>query len=213
MLKTPREPQQARSRKLVSSILEAGESLVADQGIEQFTIACLCDRAGVSPGSLYQYFPDKAAVVAAVLEKLVDERWRLLEDSFDDVSHLSLREALAHLTRDAARLARNIHRIVPSPPRWLRNQLLLDTHAPTHTSYSSAAQDRMKSLLRPHACTLHMDVDHAATLMTQGVAAMHYSILTAVGDNANDDGLVEILADMCVNQVLGVPGGAQLEGP
>ena len=213
MRRPPREPQQTRSRKLVATILEAGESLVLDQGIERFTIAQLCDRAGVSPGSLYQYFPDKAAVVAAVLEKLVDERWHSLEDSFDDVSHLSLREALGHLTRDAARLSRDLHRIVPSPPRWLRNQLLLDTCAPAPASpictrgpsqaHSRAVQDRMKSLLAAHAHTLQMDVDHAATLLTQGVAAMHYSILTAVGDDATADGLVDTLAEMCVNQVLG----------
>ncbi|WID99634.1 TetR family transcriptional regulator [Bosea vestrisii] len=65
-------PKQTRSAELVSAILEAAVQVLAQEGAQRFTTARVAERAGVSVGSLYQYFPNKAAI----LFRLQSDEWR-----------------------------------------------------------------------------------------------------------------------------------------
>ena len=67
-----KEPQQARSTQLVTAILDAAVQVLAKEGAQRFTTARVAERAGVSVGSLYQYFPNKAAI----LFRLQSDEWR-----------------------------------------------------------------------------------------------------------------------------------------
>ncbi|WP_261664727.1 TetR/AcrR family transcriptional regulator [Deinococcus sp. Marseille-Q6407] len=75
-LRPRREPKQARSRQMVARILAAAAKEFAAVGTEQATTNSIAARAGVSPGSLYQFFPGKAALLAA-LQLEWTERLRL----------------------------------------------------------------------------------------------------------------------------------------
>ena len=65
-------PKQARSTDLVAAILEAAVQVLAREGAARFTTARVAEKAGVSVGSLYQYFPNKAAI----LFRLQSDEWR-----------------------------------------------------------------------------------------------------------------------------------------
>jgi AcrR family transcriptional regulator len=67
-----KQPQQARSAVLVAAILDAAVQVLAKEGIRRFTTARVAERAGVSVGSVYQYFPNKAAI----LFRLQSDEWR-----------------------------------------------------------------------------------------------------------------------------------------
>ena len=67
-----KEPQQARSAELVAAVLEAAVQVLATEGAQRFTTARVAEKAGVSVGSLYQYFPNKAAI----LFRLQSDEWR-----------------------------------------------------------------------------------------------------------------------------------------
>lgn len=67
-----KSPKQARSANLVASILTAAAQVLEEEGATRFTTARVAERAGVSIGSLYQYFPNKAAI----LFKLQSDEWR-----------------------------------------------------------------------------------------------------------------------------------------
>lgn len=67
-----RTPKQARSADLVAAILEAAVQVLRSDGATRFTSARVAERAGVSVGSLYQYFPNKAAI----LFRLQSDEWR-----------------------------------------------------------------------------------------------------------------------------------------
>ena len=58
-----KQPQQARSSGLVAAILDAAVQVLAKEGAQRFTTARVAERAGVSVGSLYQYFPNKEALL------------------------------------------------------------------------------------------------------------------------------------------------------
>ncbi|HUC19226.1 MAG TPA: TetR family transcriptional regulator [Acetobacteraceae bacterium] len=67
-----KEPRQARSAGLVAAVLEAAVQVLAQEGAQRFTTARVAEKAGVSVGSLYQYFPNKAAI----LFRLQSDEWR-----------------------------------------------------------------------------------------------------------------------------------------
>src|ERR1700730_11468256 len=71
-----KQPQQARSSELVAAILEAAAQVLASEGAQRFTTTRVAEKAGVSVGSLYQYFPNKAAL----LFRLQSDEWRQTTD-------------------------------------------------------------------------------------------------------------------------------------
>ncbi|KHA69796.1 TetR family transcriptional regulator [Pseudomonas chlororaphis] len=66
-----KQPQQARSSELVAAILQAAIQVLSEHGASRFTTARVAEKAGVSIGSLYQYFPNKAAI----LFRLQSDEW------------------------------------------------------------------------------------------------------------------------------------------
>lgn len=67
-----KQPKQARSNELVAAVLQAAVQVLAQEGAARFTTARVAEKAGVSVGSLYQYFPNKAAI----LFRLQSDEWR-----------------------------------------------------------------------------------------------------------------------------------------
>jgi AcrR family transcriptional regulator len=76
-----KQPQQARSAALVAAILQAATQVLAKEGAHRFTTARVAEKAGVSVGSVYQYFPNKAAI----LFRLQSDEWRQTSDSWRDI--------------------------------------------------------------------------------------------------------------------------------
>ncbi len=80
-----RAPQQARSRERVDRILAAAAELIGEGGVEQVRMVELAARAGVPASSIYQYFPDKVAIVRALAEQLIASVQADVENAFADV--------------------------------------------------------------------------------------------------------------------------------
>ncbi len=71
-----RSPRQARARVTIAAILEAAARILEEGGLDGFTTNHVAERAGVGVATLYQYFPDKEAIVLAIAEQ---ERDRLTQ--------------------------------------------------------------------------------------------------------------------------------------
>jgi AcrR family transcriptional regulator len=76
-----KHPKQARSTELVAAILEAATQVLAKEGAHRFTTARVAEKAGVSVGSVYQYFPNKAAI----LFRLQSDEWRQTCNMLGDI--------------------------------------------------------------------------------------------------------------------------------
>jgi AcrR family transcriptional regulator len=70
-LKPRKTPLQSRSAETVAVILEAAARILEMRGFEGFNTNAIAERAGVSIGSLYQYFPNKDALLSGLIEREV----------------------------------------------------------------------------------------------------------------------------------------------
>ncbi len=102
---TRREPKQQRSRQTVEAVLEGVQRVLRRHGAEAITTNRVAEAAGVSIGSLYQYFPDKQAIFTALHDRHVDRVRHVMERTMVDCAAASLEEFTSELVE---RLA-NVH--------------------------------------------------------------------------------------------------------
>ena len=79
-----KQPVQARSARLVADILEAAARVLAKQGARRFTTVRVAEEAGVSIGSLYQYFPSKEALLFRLQTDEWQDTWGVLDEILSD---------------------------------------------------------------------------------------------------------------------------------
>jgi AcrR family transcriptional regulator len=120
MIELRKQPRQQRSRSRVEDILAAAADLCAGRGLDALTTNAVAARAGVSIGSLYQYFPGKTALLTALIraerasllqavERLVStDRPRTLTEVADDLIDLTVAH---HLERPALTRALGLARL------------------------------------------------------------------------------------------------------
>jgi AcrR family transcriptional regulator len=81
--KMRKEPRQARSRATTEAILDAAAHILGERGWAGITTNAVAEAAGVSIGSLYQYFPNKLALAEAVRRRHFDEVLAVLHAAAD----------------------------------------------------------------------------------------------------------------------------------
>jgi AcrR family transcriptional regulator len=91
-----RQPRQARSQERVRRILSAAEELFVKGAVSSTTTNAIAARAGVPIGSLYQFFPDKGAILRSLAEGYAEQLHEQLRAFFDegDGQSLSLEDSI-----------------------------------------------------------------------------------------------------------------------
>ena len=97
VLEPRKSPVQARSAASVDAILEATIQVLLNVGKERLTTTGVALRAGVSVGTLYQYFPNKSALLQAVLKRHLDEVTNAVELVCERQKGRTLREMVTAL--------------------------------------------------------------------------------------------------------------------
>lgn len=99
-LRPRKKPVQPRAVETYAWLLEAAAQILESQGIGAFNTNLVAERAGVSIGSLYQYFPGKDALLIALMRR---EKERMGDDASAALAAPDGRAALAHLVSAAVR--------------------------------------------------------------------------------------------------------------
>jgi AcrR family transcriptional regulator len=99
---TPRkQPKQERSQATVEAILSATTHILTEDGYDRLTTNRVAERAGVSIGSLYQYFPNKEAVIFALAEHHANEMVQLARHHLEGLSDRTIPEVLRQIVKAA----------------------------------------------------------------------------------------------------------------
>lgn len=129
-----KQPKQARSTQLVEAVLDAAVQVLMKEGSQRFTTARVAERAGVSVGSLYQYFPNKAAIL-----------FRLQSDEWQRTSAL-LRSILEdQATPPLARLRRLVHAFIRSECEEAAIRTALSDAAPLYRDAPEAIEAKAEN--------------------------------------------------------------------
>ncbi|RYE92654.1 MAG: TetR/AcrR family transcriptional regulator [Myxococcales bacterium] len=170
-----KRPRQARSRATVDVILDATARVLVTTGYDRASTNRVAEVAGVSVGSLYQYFPSKEALVAALVERHSAAVRAVIETQLAEVACAPVPEAVRGLVEAlfAAHLVdpplhRALHEQVPRVGRLGR---LLDDQCYIRGLVRAVLATRAAELRRT-------DLDAVAMLMVATVeAAVHAAVL------------------------------------
>jgi|GEM_PF-374461 len=118
-----RRPRQQRARDTVDAILQAAGQVIADRGWAETTTNHVAQRAGVSIGSLYQYFPNKESILVALMERHLLQVQPIVQEAIEAMDDESIPVARS-LERLFARLV-EMHEREPKLNRILAEQVPL----------------------------------------------------------------------------------------
>jgi hypothetical protein len=107
---------QQRSRLTVHAILEATARILIREGFDKASTNRIAEVAGVSVGSLYQYFPGKEAIVAALIDRHNGDVMQTVQHELIEAVNLPMRQAVRKLVAVAV----GAHRIDPKLHRAFR---------------------------------------------------------------------------------------------
>lgn len=99
LVKPRKAPRQARSEATVDALLSATARILARDGYDRASTNRIAEAAGVSPGSLYQYFPGKEALVAALIDRHHTQMNEVFDRHMAALADAPLREAVEGVVR------------------------------------------------------------------------------------------------------------------
>lgn len=204
-LRPRKRPSQARSRATVDAILEAAARVFAARGYAGATTNHIAARAGVSVGSLYEYFPNKDALLVALVEHHIAEAGTLLtgvaERSLTPTTSLqhaveAMVQAMIELHAQNPRLHRVLFEEAPLPPQVrlrleaLERSMAIGVAEYLGTRQEVTAPDTLMAATvlvqaieaLTHKLEIHGGADHQATLVTE-LVTLATAYLTAERDN------------------------------
>jgi AcrR family transcriptional regulator len=114
-----KKARQERSRATVGALVEATARILVREGFDKASTNRIAAMAGVSVGSLYQYFPSKEALVAAVIERHQQEIMQLVRGELAQAAN----QRIAQGVRTLVTMAVEAHRIDPKLHRVLAEQI------------------------------------------------------------------------------------------
>jgi AcrR family transcriptional regulator len=119
LTKPRKNASQERSRATVGALVEATARILVREGFDKASTNRIAEVAGVSVGSLYQYFPSKEALVAAVIDRHSQEIMRTVRGELADAMNQPVEKAVRKLVAVAVKA----HRVDPRLHRVLAEQI------------------------------------------------------------------------------------------
>lgn len=167
--------RQERSRATVDALLAATARILVRDGYDGTSTNKVALAAGVSIGSLYQYFPSKEALVAAVIEQHTGEMMALVVGALARVADAPVTEAAPELVR----VMIEAHRVDPTLHRVLVEQIPRVGAMERVERLDAEAVVLVRAYLERHRDEIDVaDLELAALLATTTVEAMtHVAVL------------------------------------
>ncbi|MGH8085088.1 MAG: TetR/AcrR family transcriptional regulator [Lysobacter sp.] len=166
---------QERSRATVDTLVEATARILVSEGYDHASTNRIAEKAGVSIGSLYQYFPGKDALVAAVIDRHKEDVMHIVRGTLAEVDTLPVEAAVRRLVT----VAIDAHRVDPELHRVLTEQLPRTGRLEQMEGFQREAQANFAAYLARHRDELRtLDVELAAFVCFMSIEAItHGAVL------------------------------------
>lgn len=198
---SPRKrPEQDRSRATVGAILEAAARVLVTSGYEAFTTNRVAEKAGISIGSFYQYFPNKDALLSELMRRHIEE----IESGVEEMALHAATMPLEQLIRVAIVQNINAHLINPELHRVLSEEVPLAGLTNWKATYTKRMHERVRAAFELRRSEIRVpDLDLAVYMVTSAVEAVVHNAVSERTAELKSGALAAELARMLVGYLTG----------
>ena len=191
LTKPRKEAVQERSRATVDALVEATARVLVREGFDKASTNRIAEVAGVSIGSLYQYFPSKEALLAAVIDRHNRETMELVRRALAEVDMLPLDKAVRRLVA----IAVEAHQVDPKLHRVLAEQIPKTGRLAEAGALNRETFALFKSYLERHSKALRpSDLGLAAFVCATSIEAVAHTAVLHHAETISGD-RIETLID------------------
>jgi AcrR family transcriptional regulator len=200
-----RRPRQARAQATVDAIIQATARVLVEDGYDRASTNRIAQAAGVSIGSLYQYFPSKEALVAALVETHVDRMMeavtRILDTDNEPSDLHSSADTLVRALISAYRVDPKLHHVLCQEVPKIGDLRRIYEFEQTLADVVRRHLQSLRHQIR------HQNIDRAVFLLINAVPSVIRAAIEGDADGANDPALRADLTDMILRYLCYVPSG------
>jgi AcrR family transcriptional regulator len=199
-LTNPRkEASQERSRATVDALVEATARILVREGFDKASTNRIAQEAGVSIGSLYQYYPSKEALVVALIDRHNREIMQVVRGTLAEVAAQPVEEAVRTLVAVAIRA----HRIDPKLHRVLTEQIPRTGRLEKVEAFNREIYALFRAFLEDHRDELRtVDLGLAAFVCVTSIEALAHTAVLHCSEKLSDEA-VGTLVDETTRLVVG----------
>jgi AcrR family transcriptional regulator len=199
LTKPRKHASQERSRATVDALIEATARILVREGFDRASTNRIAEVAGVSVGSLYQYYPGKEALVAAVIDRHNQEIMQVVRRALAEVASQPIEKAVRRLVA----VAIEAHRIDPKLHRVLAEQIPRTGRLENVEAFNREAHALFSAYLEDHSDELRMvDLGLAAFVCVTSIEALTHTAVLHRSEMLSDEA-VGTLVDEATRLVVG----------
>jgi AcrR family transcriptional regulator len=197
--KPRKQASQERSRATVAALVEATARVLVSEGFDKASTNRIAEVAGVSVGSLYQYFPSKEALVVAVVERHNREIMEVVRGVLAEVASLPVEDAVPRLVA----MAIEAHRVDPELHRVLSEQVPRIGRLENIETGNRQARALFRAYLESRGHELRVtDLDLAAFVCATSIEALAHNAVLHHSELSSDSA-ADALIDETTRLILG----------
>ncbi|MEK9282389.1 TetR/AcrR family transcriptional regulator [Bradyrhizobium sp. ISRA442] len=199
LTKPRKNASQSRSRATVDALVEATARILVREGFEKASTNRIAELAGVSVGSLYQYFPGKEALVAAVIDRHNQEIMQIVRAVLAEAAVLPIEKAVRKLVA----VAIEAHQIDPKLHRVLAEQIPRTGQLKDVEAFNREILSLVRAYLESRRSELRkLDPGLAAFVCVSAIEAVAHNAVLNQADTLSDK-MVRTLIDETTRLVVG----------
>lgn len=180
-----KQAAQRRSRATVDALVEATARILVKEGFDKASTNHIAETAGVSIGSLYQYYPNKEALVVAVLERHHEALMRIVRATLADITSLPLHQGVRLLVAAAI----EAHGVEPALHRVLSEQIPRLGRLAALDAYNREAHALTRRYLEGHRDELRIgDLEMATFVVATSIESLTHTAVLARPQAFDDQG-------------------------
>ena len=184
LTKPRKHASQGRSRATVNALIEATARILVRDGFDKASTNRIAEKAGVSVGSLYQYFPSKEALVTAVMKRHSQELMQVVRGALAQAAALPMEQAVRTLVTaaiEAHRIDPKLHRVlaeqIPRTGRLENTEVLNGETYALFRAYLEAHRDEFRTV----------DLGLAAFVCVTSIEALTHTAVVHHSESLSDE--------------------------
>lgn len=190
LTKPRKHASQGRSRVTVDALIEATARILVRDGFDKASTTRIAERAGVSVGSLYQYFPGKEALVSAVMERHSREVMQVVRSALAEAAALPMEQAVRTLV--AASI--EAHRIDPELHRVLSEQTSRTGRLENTALLNGETYALFRTFLETHRNEFRaLDLELAAFVCVTTIEALTHTAVVHHSESLSDEAFAALV--------------------